>query len=70
MFLGDNKFCKMTDIGTVKFCLHGGTKRILEEVKYISIIKQNLISLGELQKKRYYSKYERGVKGVDGAMES
>jgi len=51
IFLGDNKFCKIITVGTTNFCLHDGTKRVLEEVRFIPSLKQNIISLSELDNK-------------------
>jgi len=41
--------------------LYDGTERLLEEVRYIPRLKQNLISLGESEKKGYVFKRERRV---------
>jgi len=41
--------------------LHDGTKRVLEEVKFVSSLKRNLISLSELEKKCCVFNSENGV---------
>jgi len=47
-FLNDNKSYKIIGIATIKFHLHDGTKRLLEEVRYVPNLKWDHISLGEL----------------------
>jgi len=41
--------------------LHDGTRRVLEEVKFVSSLKHNLISLSELEKKGSVFNGEKGV---------
>lgn len=58
---GNNISCKVRDIGTIRLKMHDGMKRILSEVRYISDIKRNLISLGTLDSSGYTFKAEDGV---------
>jgi len=44
----------------IKFCLHDETERMLEEIRHVPSLKQNLTSLGELEKRGYVFKGERG----------
>jgi len=61
VLLSDKKSCKITSIEIIKFHLHDGIERILEEVMYVLSLKQNLISLYHREKKGYVFKWERGM---------
>jgi len=45
--------------------LHDGTERFLEEVRFVSNLKHDLISLGEFENKGYVFKEERGMLNVE-----
>ncbi|KAK8464488.1 hypothetical protein PHAVU_010G009750 [Phaseolus vulgaris] len=68
ILLSDSSGYKITSIGTIKFCLHDGTEKMLEEVRYVPSLKRNLISLGELEKKGYVLKVKGGVEGDEEVM--
>lgn len=53
----------------IKFRLHDGTERVLEEVRFVRSLKCNLISLNEFKKKGYMFKGEQGIlKVMRGSM--
>jgi len=35
VLLSDNKYCKINGVGTIKFLLHDGIERVLEEVRFV-----------------------------------
>lgn len=53
VIIGNNKFCKILDIGTIRLKMFDGMKKTLQEIRYIPKPKRNLISLGMLDKIRY-----------------
>src|ERR1044072_4008907 len=59
VLLGNNKACKITGVGSVRFKLHDETIRLLIEVRYVPDLKRNLISLGEFNKKGYVFQGEK-----------
>jgi len=61
ILLGNNKSCKITRIGSVRFKLHDGAKRVIKNVRLIPDLKRNLISLSEFDKQGYVFKEENGV---------
>ncbi|XP_038975178.1 uncharacterized protein LOC120106276 [Phoenix dactylifera] len=50
MSLGDDHPCKVAGVGNIKVRMYDGVIRILTNVKYVSELKKNLISLGYLEK--------------------
>ncbi|RZB80703.1 Retrovirus-related Pol polyprotein from transposon TNT 1-94 [Glycine soja] len=64
VLLGDNKPCKIEEIGSIRFKFHDGAERILTEVRYVPELKRNLISLGEFDKRGYVFKGEKGILNV------
>jgi len=48
VLLGEKNSYNITKVGTIKICLHYGTGRVLEEVRFVTSLKCNLISLNEL----------------------
>jgi len=70
ILLGDNQAYKIIGVGTIKFHLHDGIDRVLEKLRFVPSLKHNLISLGELENKRYVFKGEQGMlKMVKESME-
>jgi len=59
----------MTSIGTLKFKLHDGTGKLLDEFRYVSNLKRNLISFDKIEEKEYVCKCEKKVmKMIRGSM--
>ncbi|GJZ21248.1 hypothetical protein Tco_0558287 [Tanacetum coccineum] len=56
----DNRTCTIKGIGKVKIQLHDGSSFILEDVRYVSGLRRNLISLGTLEKEGYTIKMQMG----------
>ena len=46
--MGNNKACRVVGIGTVLIKMFDGIVRILTDVRHVSELKKNLISLGTL----------------------
>ncbi|GJY31824.1 retrovirus-related pol polyprotein from transposon TNT 1-94 [Tanacetum coccineum] len=67
--LGDNRECKIRGIGKVRIQLKDRSSFVLHNVRYISELKRNLISLGTLEKEGYIVKLQSGkVKVINGSM--
>ena len=64
VLLGNNKACKITGVGSVRFKLHDETIRLLIEVRYVPDLKRNLISLGEFDKNGYVFQGEISIPRV------
>jgi len=59
--LDENEYsCKINGVGTKKFCLHCGTNRVLEEVKFVPSLKDKVKSPYEITKKGYAFKDDKG----------
>lgn len=70
MLLGNNKSCKIAGIEYMRFKFHDEVVKLLTIVRYVPYLKRNIISLGELNKKRYMFKGEQGVlKIIEGLKE-
>nr|GEW39163.1 retrovirus-related Pol polyprotein from transposon TNT 1-94 [Tanacetum cinerariifolium] len=68
VLLGDNKECKIRGIGKVRLQLKDGSSFVLHNVKYISELKRNLISLETLEKEGYIIKLQSGkIKLINGS---
>ena len=68
VFLGNNNFCQIRGIGKVKLCLQDGSIQILISVRFILVVKRNLISLGMLEQKGFNILLNQGkmfVRSVD-----
>ena len=61
VLLGNNKACKVTGVGSVRFKLHDESIRLLTEVRYVPDLKRNLISLVEFNKKGYVFQGEKSI---------
>jgi len=61
VLLGDNKSCAITEVVTLRFHLHNGTKKVLEKDRFEPSLKYNLISLCVLKKNEYVFKGEKGL---------
>ena len=48
VYLGDDKLCAITGIGTIKIQLHDGVVRTLNDVRHIPDMRKNIIFLGTL----------------------
>ena len=71
MTLGDNHPCKVAGIGTVRVRMFDGIVRTLTNVKHISELEKNLVSLGYLERSGYSfsSRARSGVLNIsNGAM--
>ena len=51
--MGNDAFCKISSVGIVKIKMFDENVRMLVDVKHISDLKRNLISLSILDSKRY-----------------
>ena len=51
--LGDDHPCKVAGVGTIRMRMYDEVIRILSNVKHVSELKKNLISLGYLEKQGY-----------------
>lgn len=58
VLLGNNRACKIAGIGYVRFNLHD---KLLIEVRCVSDLKRNCISLGEFDKKEYVFNREHSI---------
>src|ERR1044072_8002533 len=61
ILLGNNKACKIADVGFVRFKLHDDSIRLLTEVRYVPDLKRNLISLSECEKNEYVFRGEKSI---------
>ncbi|KAL6228383.1 hypothetical protein ACLB2K_002333 [Fragaria x ananassa] len=69
VFRGDDSPCRILGIGLVKIRMHDGVVRKLENVRYIPMLRKNLISLGTLDKVGYrYSSKEGRLKVIKGSL--
>jgi hypothetical protein len=67
--MGNDATCTIIGMGTIKIKISDGVVRTLEEVRHISDMRKNLISLGTLDSKGYSYKSENGIMKVSkGAM--
>ena len=60
VLLGNNMSCSVVGIGIVAINMFDGMTRTLKEVRHISDLKRNLLSLGTLDKSSYNFKVENG----------
>jgi hypothetical protein len=67
--MGNGEHCKITGIGSIRIKMFDGVVRTLCDVKHVSYVEKNLISLGTLDSNKfsYYSEGEI-MKVVKGAM--
>lgn len=69
MLLGNNKSCKVMRRGSIRFKMFDGVDRIFTNVRYVSELKRNLISLCVLDKLGYSFRADKGVlKVVKGSL--
>ena len=61
VILGNNHACNIKGIGDIKLKMHDGIIKTLTAVRYVSELKRNLISLGELDKSGYSYRGDGGV---------
>ena len=67
--IGNDATCTIIGMGTIKIKMSDGVVRTLEEIRHISDMKKNLISLGTLDLKGYSYKSENEIMKVSkGAM--
>ena len=68
VLLGNNKACRVVDIGPIRIKMHDGLERVLQEVRYVLELKRNLI-LGMLDQIGCSFKAENGcLKVLKGSM--
>ena len=48
VLLGEDQQCKIVGMGKVRIKLNNGNEWLLKDVRHISIMKRNLISIGQL----------------------
>lgn len=61
VLLGNNKACKIAEIGYVRFKFHDDSIGLLTDTRYVLYLKRNLIFLGEFYKKGYVFKGEQSI---------
>ncbi|KAG8496701.1 hypothetical protein CXB51_007821 [Gossypium anomalum] len=61
VLMGNNASCKIAGVGTIKVKMFDGVVRILSDVRHVSELKRNLISLSTLDSKGYRYTAESGV---------
>uniref|UniRef100_A0A2N9FQZ7 Integrase catalytic domain-containing protein n=1 Tax=Fagus sylvatica TaxID=28930 RepID=A0A2N9FQZ7_FAGSY len=67
--MGNDATCTIIGMGTIKIKMSDGVVRTLEEIRHISDMRKNLISLGTLDSKGYSYKSENGIMKISkGAM--
>nr|GEV85504.1 zinc finger, CCHC-type [Tanacetum cinerariifolium] len=65
--LGDNRICTIKGTRKVKIQLHDGSSFILEDVRYVPVLRRSLILLGTLKKEGYIIKLQMArVKVIKG----
>ena len=69
VYLADNQPCKIAVIGSISLKNHDGSTRVLTDVRYISKLEKNLISLGTLESKGFTIIMKNGIlKVVSGVL--
>ena len=69
VLMGNNVICKVVGIGTIKIKMFDNVVRTFREVRHVSEMKKNLISLGTLNSNGYCYKSKNGLMKVSkGAM--
>ena len=69
VYLADNQPCKIARIGSISLKNHDGSTRVLTDVRYISKLEKNLISLGTLESKGFTIIMQNEIlKVVSGAL--
>ena len=69
LLMGNNQSCNITGIGSVRFKMWDGLYRTLDNVRFVSNLRRNLISLGMLDSNRGSYKSENGIlKVMKGSM--
>lgn len=58
--LGNNKACQVRGIGSIRFKMHDGTEKLINNIRYVPELKRNLISLGVLDQLGYTFKANNG----------
>ena len=67
--LVDNQPCKIAGISSISLKNHDGSTRVLTDVRYISKLEKNLISLGTLESRGFAIIMKNGtLKVVSGAL--
>ena len=59
--MGNDVACKTQGIGSIRLKLHNGSIRVLTDVRYVSDLKKNLLSLGTLDSKGFRISIQDGV---------
>nr|GEV47133.1 retrotransposon protein, putative, Ty1-copia subclass [Tanacetum cinerariifolium] len=69
VLLGDNRACAIMGIGKVRVQMKDGSSFVLKNVRYISELKRNLISMETLDREGYTVKLQNGrVKVIKGSL--
>ncbi|KAG8479075.1 hypothetical protein CXB51_029907 [Gossypium anomalum] len=66
ILMGNNVSCKITGVGTIKVKMFDGVVRTLSDLRHVSELKRNLISLSTLDSKGYIYTAESGGFSVTG----
>ncbi|KAG8501080.1 hypothetical protein CXB51_003194 [Gossypium anomalum] len=66
VLMGNNASCKITAVGTIKVKMFDGVVKTLSDVRHVSELKRNLISLSTLDSKGYRYTAESGGSTVTG----
>lgn len=69
VYMGNVNACKATGVGSIRLKNHNRLTRILTNVRYMSNLKKNLISLGALESKGLVVTMQDGIlKATSGAL--
>ncbi|KAL0383176.1 UNVERIFIED_CONTAM: Retrovirus-related Pol polyprotein from transposon TNT 1-94 [Sesamum calycinum] len=64
VYLGDDRCCNIVGVGEVRIKMYAGTVRTLSDVRHISDLKKNLISLSTLHKNGFIPKADENRKTI------
>ena len=59
--MGNDTICQIVGIGSIRFKVHNGKVILLTDVRHISGLKRNLISISQLDKRNLSYKGSKGV---------
>nr|GEX87618.1 zinc finger, CCHC-type [Tanacetum cinerariifolium] len=69
ILLGDGTECRVRETGKVQVQIRDGSRFVLDNVRYVPKLRQNLISLGTLEKESFTMKMQSGkIKVIKGSL--
>ncbi|GJS65125.1 hypothetical protein Tco_0679689 [Tanacetum coccineum] len=69
ILLGDGRECRVQGTGKVQVQMRDGSSFVLDNVRYVSELRRNLISLGTLEKEGFTEKMQSGkIKVIKGSL--